>query len=261
MNDWYAEMVSAIDSLRWLVVDSVNASTQQLDAFHRCLSKLVCRSQHMLKTCTQTSKLSPGFQELSDKAERILLWPPRKNLSLSKVRHYYCDVDREEWKMDTVVDIVDFVPGTHIVVLCRSRRVADHITTEIARRDFEAVAIHDGMTFEGRNLAVARIRHSRRGVIVCADMWDAGLDGGAAWHWGSPIVINWDIPGSGIAGLDTYRNRTGVPDDMPIANLRQCCCINFVTRGEAQTLRTIEQHFQIAIEDMPMDVFEQLGLV
>eukprot|EP00746_Dinoflagellata_sp_MGD_P072600 gnl/MRDRNA2_/MRDRNA2_29452_c0_seq1.p1 gnl/MRDRNA2_/MRDRNA2_29452_c0~~gnl/MRDRNA2_/MRDRNA2_29452_c0_seq1.p1 ORF type:complete len:1208 (+),score=212.01 gnl/MRDRNA2_/MRDRNA2_29452_c0_seq1:470-3625(+) len=258
-NDW--EMVNAIGSLKWLVVDSVNASSQQLDAFNCCTRAFISRSQRMLKTCTNTAMLNQAFQELSIKAERIVLWPPRKNLSLARVRQYHCAVEREEWKIDTILDILEFVPATHVVILCRSRRVADFVTTEITRRELPAVALHDGLSLEERTLAVTRMRHLRHGALVCADMWGRGFDGGAAWQWGSPVVIGYDVPGVSVIDLETYQNRAGVPDQVPTAQLRQSCFINFVTNADVENMRRVEQHFRITIEEMPMDVFEQLGLV
>lgn len=46
----------------------------------------------------------------------------REEITLEGIKQYYVDVDKEEWKFDTLLDIYDNVRITQAIIFCNSRK-------------------------------------------------------------------------------------------------------------------------------------------
>jgi len=198
--------------------------------------------------------LDPELPELPENAARILLWPPRPKLNVTGVRHYYLELEREEWKIDTIADILETMPQPWIVVLCRSRRQADLIVHQLRQRDFPASAIHGDLSLQDRDRALQEFRNAGRGTLVCMDMaLSHGMRGGIAWHWGPSVIINYDVP----ADTAIYQNRVGRRGSQRVRS--QGLAINFISDAQdRQRIRSMERYFGITVEDLPMDFVDLL---
>merc|ERR1712055_434380 len=57
---------------------------------------------------------------------RILV--KKEELTLEGIRQFYVDVEREDWKLDTLCDLYETLTITQAVIFCNTRRKVDWLT-------------------------------------------------------------------------------------------------------------------------------------
>ena len=62
----------------------------------------------------------------------------RDELSLEGARQYYVDTAKEEWKLDTLLELIEMINATGSVIFCQTRRLCDWLAAEFAQRGISA---------------------------------------------------------------------------------------------------------------------------
>merc|ERR1712232_137124 len=62
--------------------------------------------------------------------------------SLDGVQQYYIEIEKEEWKLDTVCDLFECLTITQAIVYCNTRRKADFVHEQLQRRDFNVACLN-----------------------------------------------------------------------------------------------------------------------
>ncbi len=70
---------------------------------------------------------------------RILV--KKEELTLEGIRQFYIEVEREEWKLDTLCDLYETLTITQAVIFCNTRRKVEWLTEKMHGRDFTVSAI------------------------------------------------------------------------------------------------------------------------
>jgi translation initiation factor 4A len=65
---------------------------------------------------------------------RILI--KKEELTLEGIRQFYIQIDREEWKFDTLCDLYDSVNITQAVIFCNTRRKVEELTRLMNEKKF-----------------------------------------------------------------------------------------------------------------------------
>ena len=68
------------------------------------------------------------------KPVRILV--KRDELTLEGIKQFYVNVEKEEWKFDTVCDLYETLAITQSVIFCNTRRKVDWLTDRMRSKDF-----------------------------------------------------------------------------------------------------------------------------
>ena len=96
--------------------------------------------------------------------------------------------------------ILDVEAPTAAIVFCRTRTEVDQLTETLNGRGYRAEALHGGMTQEGRDRVMGRLRNGTAELLVATDVAARGLDVDQLTH-----VINYDVP----SAPDAYVHRIG----------------------------------------------------
>lgn len=70
---------------------------------------------------------------------RILV--KKEELTLEGIRQFYINVEREEWKLDTLCDLYETLTITQAVIFINTRRKVDWLTEKMHARDFTVSAM------------------------------------------------------------------------------------------------------------------------
>merc|ERR1711893_92807 len=70
---------------------------------------------------------------------RILV--KKEELTLEGIRQFFIEVEREEWKLDTLCDLYETLTITQAVIFCNTRRKVDWLTEKMHSRDFTVSAM------------------------------------------------------------------------------------------------------------------------
>lgn len=166
------------------------------------------------------------------------------NMTLTGVAQYYLTVEKEEWKLDTVCDIAETINNPQGIVYCNSPRKVAFLVEELNKRDLTARAIGD---HHQDDREITRIIHDFTAgaftllIVYGVQQYCARCPPQAR------LVVNYDLPSQ----MQDYLYRAG----------RQCgrqtkkrYVINFVTNQNVNQFKDIEKHYQVSMEDLPMDI-------
>jgi len=174
---------------------------------------------------------------------RILV--KKEELTLEGIRQFYIQIEREEWKLDTLCDLYETLTITQAVIFCNTRRKVDWLTEKMGSRDFTVSAMHGDMNQQERDLIMREFRSGSSRVLITTDLLARGIDVQQV-----SLVINYDLP----ANRENYIHRIGRGGRFG----RKGVAINFVTSEDIRAMRDIEQFYNTSIEEMPMDVADLL---
>lgn len=173
--------------------------------------------------------------------EPIRILVKKEELTLEGIRQFYIQVEKEEWKLDTLCDLYETLTITQAVIFCNTRRKVDWLTEKMLSRDFTVSAMHGDMDQKERDVIMREFRTGSSRVLITTDLLARGIDVQQV-----SLVINYDLP----ANRENYIHRIGRGGRFG----RKGVAINFITREDERTLRDIEQFYNTQIEEMPMNV-------
>jgi len=174
---------------------------------------------------------------------RILV--KRDELTLEGIKQFYINVQKEEWKMDTLIDLYDTLNITQAVIFCNTRRKVDELTNKMREKEFTVSSTHGDVGQKDRDIVLTEFRTGSSRVLITTDLLARGID----VHQVS-LVINFDLP----KNLENYIHRIGRSGRFG----RKGVAINFVTEEDVRSLRELEQFYNTQIEEMPSNIAELL---
>nr|AET50633.1 hypothetical protein [Eimeria tenella] len=170
------------------------------------------------------------------KPKRILV--KKDELTLEGIAQYFIDVQREENKFDTLVDLYETLTITQAIIYCNTRRKVLQLVEMMTGHDFTVSAMHGDMEQQQRETVLREFRSGSTRVLITTDLLARGIDVQQV-----SLVINYDIPTS----KENYIHRIGRSGRFG----RKGIAINFVTAADMEQLKDIETHYNTQIQEMP----------
>merc|ERR1711979_132545 len=170
---------------------------------------------------------------------RILV--KKEELTLEGIKQFYINVEKEEWKLETLCDLYETVTITQCVIFLNTRRKVDWLTQKMHGRDFTVSAMHGDMDQKERDVIMREFRSGSSRVLITTDLLARGIDVQQV-----SLVINYDLP----RDLENYLHRIGRSGRFG----RKGVAINFVTDEDKRNLQDIEQFYNTQSDEMPMNV-------
>lgn len=165
----------------------------------------------------------------------------RDELSLQGIRQFYVNVDREEWKFDTLCDLYDTLTISQSVIFCNSRKKVDWLTERMRAAHFTVSSMHGEMPQGERDAIMQEYRRGQSRVLITTDVWARGLDVQQV-----SVVFNYDLPYK----KESYLHRIGRSGRFG----RKGLAINFISSDDRSSLLDLERFYSIKIKEMPANV-------
>lgn len=219
-------------------VFDVDSQTQTYEHLRSSVANSMELDRHQLKMVLPDGTLL----EVSDNDRRALV-ESVPCLRPEGIRQFYVSVDEEEFKMDTLCDLLDMIDmasGSQAVVFCNTRRKAEYILQQMTAKQVTALTIHADLEQCEREIAMHRFNAGLSRVLILTDMHGFNSD---LQH--VPLVINYDL----ATNIDDYLCRGGLSGCFGGKGI----VINFVMSNDVSTMRDIEKHYLIQIEELPLD--------
>lgn len=169
----------------------------------------------------------------------------RDGLTLAGITQFCVDVEKEEWKFDTLCDLYETICVTQAVIFCNSRKKVAWLAEQMAKNHFTVVAMHGDMSQKERNDIMAQFRRGDSRVLIASDMWSRGIDVAQV-----SLVVNYDFP----RDHEAYLHRIGRSGRFG----RKGIAVNLITEKDWKALRGIERHYGTRIKEMPANVDKYL---
>ncbi|KAK7309219.1 hypothetical protein RJT34_05767 [Clitoria ternatea] len=199
--------------------------------------------------------------------------PPFHTAASGHPRHFYLAVDRLQFKMPTVVELLDLVgqrPCLPIIVCCSTRDDLDSLCSSLSSLPFiSSSALYSDLADDQRASILDKFRHltarwnhinhvgatneddaekdDRSHMIIVTDACLPLLASGEL-PFNAHLLINYDLP----AKKETYGRR------LTTCLTADGIVINMVVGGEVVTLKSIEESSNIVMQEMPMQILDIL---
>jgi translation initiation factor 4A len=182
-------------------------------------------------------------RKFMNKPVRILV--KRDELTLEGIKQFYVNVDKEEWKLETLCDLYETLAITQSVIFVNTRRKVDWLTDKMRGRDHTVSATHGDMDQNTRDIIMREFRSGSSRVLITTDLLARGIDVQQV-----SLVINYDLP----TQPENYLHRIGRSGRFG----RKGVAINFVTSDDDRMLFDIQKFYNVVVEELPSNVADLL---
>ena len=184
--------------------------------------------------------------------------PSQSQYQIGHPRHFYLAVDRLQFKMQTLVDLLDLVGRRSclpVVVCCSTRDDLDSLCSSLSPLPFiSSTALFCQVTTRWNQVNHAGAgneddvgKDDRSHMVIVTDACLPLLTSGES-PMNAHLLINYELP----AKKETYGRR------LAACLTADGIVINMVVGGEVVTLKSIEESTGIVMQEMPMQILDIL---
>ena len=232
----------SVADLKVLIMDEADEllSDQGADGgFREKVKSIVQRIPEETQVALFSATFSPNILDIVDKfmrnPMRILIKP--EEITMRHIKQYYIALS-ERWKLDTLMDLYDTISITQSIIFVNTKSTLEYLRRELEERLFAVACYHADLDMIERAEVLRDYRMGKSRVLIASNVLSRGVDIETV-----SLVINYDVP----RFKEDYIHRIGRSGRAS----RKGVAINFVTERDVQSLRTIEDYFQVSIEEMP----------
>jgi ATP-dependent RNA helicase DeaD len=166
--------------------------------------------------------------------EQILV--SKDEIALTQINQYYMVVNPAN-KFEALCGILDENHIQRAIIFCRTRIDTSKLVDKLARKGYDAKALHAGFTQAQRDWVTNSFRQGRLKLLVATDVAARGLDIQGITH-----IINYDVPSEAL----TYFHRIGRTARMG----KEGTAITLVGYGELTELDNIRALTKTTMEEL-----------
>ncbi|KAJ1932351.1 RNA helicase [Linderina pennispora] len=232
-------------NMKMLVLDEADQLLDRgfKDQIYDIYRHLPPSTQVVLLSATLPHDVLELTQKFMTEPMRILV--KRDELTLEGISQFFVNVEKEDWKFETLCDLYDSLTITQAVIFCNTRAKVDWLTRQMEDANFTVSAMHGEMLQKERDAIMTKFRQGTSRVLITTDIWARGIDVQQV-----SLVINYDMG----TDRENYIHRIGRSGRFG----RKGVAINFVTNDDIKVLRDIEQYYGTQIDEMPVNVTDLL---
>lgn len=166
---------------------------------------------------------------------------PKSHLTLEGIKQYYINMEREDYKFDTLVDLYSSISISQAIIYVNTKKKIMWLKNKLEESEYTIACIHGDMEQDERNDIMYNFRNGNSRILITTNLLSRGID-----IQQISLVINYDLP----TDMESYIHRIGRSGRYG----RKGVAINFITNRDVRQLRNIEQFYQTQIDELPADV-------
>jgi len=244
-----------MDMIERNVLDTSSLKILTLDEADELLSKgfkeQIRNIVRHLPTNIHINLFSATFpQEVVDLSKSFMNNPvvfnvKKEQLTLEGIKQFYVTVDKEEWKLHTLIDLYNTISVSQAIIFVNRKEKCNYLLDELTQRNFTVSIFSSELSQKERYNLIEKFKSGATRVLITTDVLSRGID---AQH--VSIVINYDIPKNN--DIDVYLHRIGRSGRYG----RKGTAINFVTPDDVSTIKNIISFYSTQIEELPANIAE-----
>ena len=166
---------------------------------------------------------------------------PPENVTLDGIKQYYVNVERDDWKFDTLMDLYQCLTINQLIIFVNKRQRAEWLAQKMQEKGFTLEYIHGEMDVAERKKRMSDFRNGQVRVLISTDLLARGIDVQQV-----SLVINYELP----IQRENYIHRIGRSGRYG----RKGVAINLLVNEEMDSLKEIEKHYSTSINELPNDL-------
>ena len=196
-----------------------------------------------IQCCLFSATMPPEILKLTNDfmREPVRILVKKDELTLEGIAQYYIPIEKEDWKFATLADLYENLDIAQAIIYANTRKKVETLSKQMTEKDFVVSYMHGEMDQTQREVIMKEFRTGSTRVLITTDLLARGIDVQQV-----SLVINYDMP----TNYENYLHRIGRSGRFG----RKGVAINFVTEGDAQFLKDLEQHYNTSIEELPEDL-------
>ncbi|KAH0938408.1 hypothetical protein HID58_005869 [Brassica napus] len=224
------------DAMKMFVLDEADEMLSRgfKDQIYDIFQLLPSKVQVGVFSATMPPEALEITRKFMNKPVRILV--KRDELTLEGIKQFYVNVDKEEWKLETLCDLYETLAITQSVIFVNTRRKVDWLTDKMRSRDHTVSATHGDMDQNTRDIIMREFRSGSSRVLITTDLLARGIDVQQV-----SLVINFDLP----TQPENYLHRIGRSGRFG----RKGVAINFMTTDDERMLSDIQKFYNVVVEE------------
>lgn len=155
--------------------------------------------------------------------------------ALASIRQFYVDVDEEEHKLATLLDLYKSLPTTQSVIFMNYDINVDWLADKMRKNGYIVSTIHGDMDEITRDSIVHEFKCGLSQILITIDILARDIDVKEV-----KLVINFDLPTQPLYYLHTIGGSG-----------RKRFAINFVTDDDSWKMSYFENFYNVTIDELP----------
>ena len=198
-----------------------------------------------LQVCLLSATLAPEIMavavELAPDAMRVLI--KQEFVTLKGISQFFVNCIREEYKLDTLLDIFKRYMCTQSIVYVNSKNKCCWLASELIRKNHTVLYVDSSMTQRERSRIMREFRQGTCRILITTNLLSRGID-----VQGVNLVINYDLPSTN--NIESYVHRIGRCGRFG----RKGVAINFITPNDFYIIQNIRKYYSTDISELPEDI-------
>ncbi|CAK57066.1 unnamed protein product (macronuclear) [Paramecium tetraurelia] len=204
-----------------------------------CIFKyLPPKPQYVLVTATLSQDILDFIEKFFNNP--LVIMDKRNELTLEGIQQFFIQVDKEDWKFETLCDLYEIASITQSVIFCQTKQKCEWLVNKMLESNFTVVQIHEGMSQQQRNEIMRDYKQGIKRVLIGTDILRRCLD----IEYVS-LIINYDVPTS----KELYILRIGRKGKFG----RKGVAITLIRSEDFKILNQIEQYYSTQIKELPIN--------
>jgi len=241
VNDMINRGALRLEKLKLFVLDEADEMLSRgfKEQIYDCFQFLPADVQVALFSATMPNEILQLTERFMRDPVQILV--KKEELTLDGIKQYFVAVEKEDYKLATLIDLYESLTIQQAIIYCNTRRKVNWLTDKMKQQDFTVSSMHGDMQQQERDLIMREFRSGSTRVLITTDLLARGIDVQQV-----SLVINYDLP----MNRENYIHRIGRSGRYG----RKGVAINFVTDEDEEKLREIEQFYNTHVDELPMEV-------
>ena len=227
-----------MDHVKLFVLDEADEMLSRgfKDQIYNIFQYLKSDVQVALFSATMPDDMIELSKRFLQNPESIIIEPAKLNLEC--INQYFVALPNDNAKYETIKDLFSRLSVGQCIIYANSVHRVIHLYNAMTSEGFSVCCIHSEMSKSERDQAITVFRKGDYRVLISSNITARGIDIQQV-----STVINFDIPKC----VHAYLHRIGRSGRWG----RKGTAINFITRQDVNTLKTIESHYQSDIKELP----------
>jgi superfamily II DNA/RNA helicase len=248
MNHMINENKLNIHHLKFIVLDEADELLEDgipktlVDIFNKAPNGV----QIILISATMSQNVFYASSRFVHEPIKILL--KNHEITVDLITQFYVDVETEEFKFDTLLDLYNIVSTSQTIIFCNTIRKIEWLEENLKKNNFPITVIHSNMTQVERDTVVKDFRDGKTRLLLTTDLLSRGIDIPQV-----NMVINYDLP----VNKETYIHRIGRCGRFDKKGV-SITLVRMKDPSDAKTLFRMKQFYKIDIKEMPSDINKYL---
>jgi translation initiation factor 4A len=197
--------------------------------------------QVVLLSATLSPEVLTNANEITNDPINVLI--KQEFVTLKGISQFFVNCIREEYKLDTLLDIYTRYMCTQSIVYVNSKNKCCWLASELIRKNHTVLYVDSSMTQRDRSRIMREFRQGTCRILITTNLLSRGID-----IQGVNLVINYDLPSTN--NIESYVHRIGRCGRFG----RKGVAINFITPNDFYIIQNIRKYYCTEINELPEDI-------